>query len=100
MSAQVYERHLTVENGLAIVIGQDESPPCFAIDFPPAGLIKKLIVKQVGGTAVAFTVDLFSAQVCATHEPGFSESITPSTMEEELARILPQQAGQRYRAVV
>jgi hypothetical protein len=90
---RVYERHLTLEAGNAINVGSDESPMCFAIDFPPEGLIKKLIVRQVGGAPVAFTANLYNDLVCGISEVGEGSSEVPSTKSKDLAKVIPTQNG-------
>jgi hypothetical protein len=97
---KIYERHLTVANGLALVVPQSENPNCFEIDFPHEALITKFVVKQNGGTPADFEVDLFNSPVCALGEPGHSESVAPNGLAEELARVMPQLSASAGAAAV
>lgn len=87
----VYERILRQSTGTALIVPADESPRCFIIPFIPAGLLKKLIVKQAGGTPVAFKVNLYNAHVVATEEPGVSSSLVPEDIDKDLCKIIPEQ---------
>jgi len=88
----VYERTFTVEQGTSIVVGTNELFNCFAIGFPHQGLLDKLIIKQVAGTNVAFTADLFDREVCAVGSSSQSASPASSEIDEDLARIIPTQS--------
>ena len=63
----------------------------FAISVPFYGKVKKLVVKQTGGTAVPFTVNLYSARVVKTANnptPAIDLNVTP----KDLYKIIPTQA--------
>jgi hypothetical protein len=69
----------------------DEAEYGFAISVPFYGKVKKLVVKQTGGTAVPFTVNLYSARVVKTANnptPAIDLNVTP----KDLYKIIPTQA--------
>jgi hypothetical protein len=93
MSDYVYSKVWSAEAGTQLLVPAGENPKMFALDYPPAGLITKVIVKQVGGlgTLVPFTVNLYDAQVGGINSEGNSESLDPSSLDKDLAKIIPTQ---------
>lgn len=91
--SRVYERHLLASENNALQLEADERPQLFRIEFPPAGLIKKLVVKQKGGTSCAFKVNLYNRQVEALMNPGVASSEAPDLLDKELAKIIPEQSA-------
>jgi hypothetical protein len=67
----------------------------FTVKLPYAGFVKKLVVRQVSGPSVGFTVDLYRAKVVET-----SEGSATSTLHADLARIIPSQTGTAGNSVV
>jgi len=89
ISEHVYERDLIGDNALVMPAGEKDL--CFAIDFPHAADLTKLVVQQVGGTAVGFQVNLFNQQVCAIHAGSESSSALPNSTPEAVAKVIPTQ---------
>jgi len=88
ISDHVYERNLTGDAALFVPAG---GGLCFAIDFPHAADITKLVVKQQDGTPVGFTVNLYNRQVCALQPGSASSSAEPSPIDDDLAKVIPEQ---------
>lgn len=101
---RIYERKLTSADGNALFVPATETPKCFAIDFPPEGLLKKLIVKQTGGTPKDFRVNVYNDLVVPTEAPGDADpeggsSEVPAAYPSELAKVLPTQNGTAGQAL-
>lgn len=61
------------------------------IAFPPEGYITRLVVKQTGGTNVAFVLELLESGI--PYPAGQVAVATAPADDIELYRIMPQQAG-------
>ena len=90
----VYERNYPVANGEQLIVPAGATKACFALDFPHAAIITKLIVKQKDGGSVAYSVNLYNRQVCtpAYDEDGSSLGDT-SPVSDALAKVIPTQTA-------
>jgi hypothetical protein len=64
---RIYERKLT---SVRLTNGQ---PNCVPVGFPPEGSLKRIILKQVGGSLVNFKITVYSALFAC--EPTMSSSV-------------------------
>jgi hypothetical protein len=87
--SHIYERNLVGDDALVMPAGVEKM--CFAIDFPHAADITKVIAKQISGVATGFTLNLYNRQVCALAPGSLSSSAMPSTVSDEIAKVIPTQ---------
>ena len=85
-----YEKNWMDANALEMPANQECR--CFALDFPRAAALTKVIVRQLTGTDTAFTVNIYNRAVCRTGELISSgSSISCPTPTDELANAIPTQ---------
>ena len=56
MADDVYERHLSVARGNALLMPAGTTVQCFAVPFLREGYLQKLVVSQNGGVFVKLTL--------------------------------------------
>jgi hypothetical protein len=86
----VYERQFAVCSGNELEIPTGVTSMCWAIDYPHAASITKLIVKQYSGASVAYSVNIYNRPVCNFAADGSSSMGSECT--PEVAKVIPTQS--------